>query len=88
MKNLLCLYIIILFLLFTGCFQENVESLQLEKRDRIVYRIGEKKPFSGVIKNYYSNGKLKVEYSYKNGKLHGKYKEYFEDGKPAKEIEF
>ena len=35
---------------------------------------------SGVSKEYYSNGNVKEEVGYKNGKLEGEFKEYYEDG--------
>ena len=34
----------------------------------------------GVLKEYYENGVIKEEVSYKNGKLNGVFREYFEDG--------
>ena len=35
---------------------------------------------SGVSKEYYSDGNIKEEVGYKNGKLDGEFKEYYEDG--------
>lgn len=51
-KKLLSLCSILIFLLFTGCFQKTVDSSKLEKRNGTVYQVGEKKAF------YRSNEKL------------------------------
>ena len=42
----------------------------------------------GVIKEYYDNGNVQEEVSYKNGKLDGEFKEYFEDGTLASKGQF
>jgi len=41
-----------------------------------------KQPFSGIVKEAYSNKKVKKQISVFNGMLHGRYKSYYEDGKP------
>ena len=40
------------------------------------------KKFSGILNAFYANGNLKRQYSIYDGKLHGWYKSYFENGKP------
>ncbi|MFC1743664.1 toxin-antitoxin system YwqK family antitoxin [Candidatus Riflebacteria bacterium] len=42
--------------------------------------------FSGVVKDYYPNGKLKSQFSAKEGKKEGTEKHWFENGKLAEEI--
>ena len=34
----------------------------------------------GLCKRYYGNGKIRIEYNYKDGKIHGLFKYYYEDG--------
>ena len=80
-KKLLSLCSILIFLLFTGCFQKTVDSSKLEKRNGTVYQVGEKKPFTGVMKNFYSNGQLAVMEKFKKGKNHGKCEKYYTNGK-------
>jgi antitoxin component YwqK of YwqJK toxin-antitoxin module len=36
--------------------------------------------FNGKVKEYYHNGKLKIECEYQNGLKNGKSKEFFENG--------
>jgi antitoxin component YwqK of YwqJK toxin-antitoxin module len=40
------------------------------------------KVFSGFINQFYPNGKLKKHFSVYQGKMHGTYQSYYEDGKP------
>ena len=43
---------------------------------------------SGIIKEYYDNGEIKEEVSYKDGKLNGIFKEYYENGSLKSEGRF
>ncbi len=43
---------------------------------------------NGIIKEYYNNGKIKEEVSYKDGKLNGIFKEYYENGSLKSEGRF
>tara|TARA_B100001093_G_C26484156_1_gene866172 strand:- start:246 stop:719 length:474 start_codon:yes stop_codon:yes gene_type:complete len=44
-----------------------------------------KKLYTGTIKDYYSNGKIKSEYSYKEGKENGLFIQWYENGKKKQE---
>lgn len=80
MKKILVSCSLLMLLLFTGCFLNTAENIQLEKRDEIVYRIGEKKPFTGTMKNFYSNGKIAKEINYIDGFENGDSISYHSNG--------
>ena len=88
MKKMLISWSLLILLLFTGCFLNTAENVQLEKRDGIVYRVGENKPFTGTMKSFHSNGKLAVIEKFKNGKNNGKVKKYYEDGSLSTEYSY
>ena len=46
---------------------------------------GFKKLYTGTIREYYSNGKIKSEYSYKEGKENGLFIQWYENGKKKQE---
>ena len=46
---------------------------------------GSKKLYTGTIREYYSNGKIKSEYSYKEGKENGLFIQWYENGKKKQE---
>ena len=46
---------------------------------------GSKKLYTGTIREFYSNGKIKSEYSYKEGKENGPFIQWYENGKKKQE---
>lgn len=60
----------------------------IEYRDSEMYVKGENKPFTGIVKSYYKNGKVDVEYSVKNGIQNGMTRLYYETGELESEITF
>jgi len=66
-------------LIIISCSKE-ITSDKLVVRSDLVYEINKDKPFDGVSKEFFYNGQLKEEYSYKKGKLHGDHKEYYSNG--------
>ncbi len=75
MKKLIALS----FLLFLIGYGKEVDTLL--ERNGIKYEINSTTPYTGKFKENYYNGKLKVEESYKKGKLEGVYKSYYDNGK-------
>ena len=53
-----------------------------------MYVQGEKTPYTGIVEGKYSNGKVKILVSYKNGILNGKVLQYYENGKIKSEDTF
>jgi|GWRWMinimDraft_6_1066014.scaffolds.fasta_scaffold27469_1 antitoxin component YwqK of YwqJK toxin-antitoxin module len=49
---------------------------------------GTDKPFTGLAKESYNDGKPKAEYPCRKGKFHGTVKEWHANGKPSAETEF
>jgi len=83
--NKIVLILVIFFLTLTSYGKERVEYdiKKLEKRDKIVYIIGEDEPYTGIFINKNYAGPL-TETKYKNGLLHGETKEYHDNGRLAK----
>ena len=75
MKKLIALS----FLLFLIGYGKEVDTLL--ERNGIKYEINSTTPYTGKFKENYYNGKLKVEESYKKGKLEGVRKRYSATGK-------
>ncbi len=51
-----------------------------DKVEEKIYSVGGDKPYTGVIKNFYSNNKIASEINYVHGKMDGFIKEYYPDG--------
>lgn len=66
-------------LIIVSCSKEITED-KLVYRSDLVYEINKDKPFDGVSKEFFYNGQLKIQVSYKKGKRHGDYKEYHSNG--------
>ena len=80
--------LLIITLLFSlSC---NSNESRYFKDDGIMYvqnngNKGFKKLYTGTIREYYSNGKIKSEYSYKEGKENGLFIQWYENGKKKQE---
>lgn len=53
---------------------------ELEQKGGIYYEIGSATSFTGIVETFYSNGQLEFKETYKNGKLDGPHKSYYENG--------
>jgi antitoxin component YwqK of YwqJK toxin-antitoxin module len=104
MKTLFLLPILLLSLISTSCWGENVSHLDLVERDGLTYKKFSDTPFTGEkihnyvmtgnlllkenFKNgkkiksvmYWENGQLWEKGSYKNGKKHGEWVGYIDNG--------
>lgn len=61
---------------------------ELGYRDGIFIEPGTDKPFTGIARDSYKDGKSKAEYPCKNGKFHGTVMEWHPNGKQLAETEF
>lgn len=68
--------------------QRTVDYNSTEYRDTTMYVKGEDKPFTGIARTYYENGKVDAEYSVKNGIQNGMTKLYYKTGELDSEIPF
>jgi antitoxin component YwqK of YwqJK toxin-antitoxin module len=76
MKKLLS--ILSIFLVFISCSPDRVHTEDLYFKGDICYLDG--KEFTGISFDIHSNGQLKFERSYKNGRKNGLNKQWFENG--------
>ncbi|GIV42517.1 MAG: hypothetical protein KatS3mg034_1827 [Vicingaceae bacterium] len=85
---------LICFIILTACQNEKpvkeiVEKFPDGKVKKEVFYLKQqdkKEPVKEI--EYYSNGKIKLEGTYKNGKMHGKWKVYYENGMVWSEGEY
>lgn len=68
--------------------QRTVNYNSIEYKDTTMYVKGEDKPFTGIAKTYYENGKVDAEYSVENGIQNGMTKLYYKTGELDSEIPF
>ncbi|MGL5126337.1 MAG: toxin-antitoxin system YwqK family antitoxin [Fusobacteriaceae bacterium] len=87
MKKKICLFLICLFFLACGK-EEVIDSLQLQERNGIYYKVNEEKGFTGTSIAKYLNGQLAFEETFKNGKLNGIHKQYYENGQLQQEANY
>lgn len=59
---------------------KKINIRKLEQKDGNYYEIESNTLFTGVVKAFYTNGQLEFEETYKNGKLDGPHKSYYENG--------
>ena len=85
MKKSFIIYTFIIFILTSfSIFAErevSYENLGYYEENELVYVIDEKKPFTGIGKDYYEDKSLRLVAPYLNGKLEGIVKEYYPSGK-------
>lgn len=53
---------------------------KLEQKGGIYYEIGSTTSFTGIVRSFYKSGQIEFEETYKNGKLDGPHKAYYENG--------
>ncbi|MGL4567916.1 MAG: WG repeat-containing protein [Fusobacteriaceae bacterium] len=83
MKKYLCL--IALSLVLVSCGKKEIDSSKLQNRNGIFYEVNQQKGFTGKAVSKYSNGQIKEEFSFKNGKPNGIFKVYYENGQLKEE---
>ena len=89
MKKLLPgLFLVVSVLLFSAERKTSVEQTFKDENSGKVYVQGEKNPYTGIVEAKYSNGKVKILASYKNGTLDGKVLQYYENGKLKYELNY
>jgi antitoxin component YwqK of YwqJK toxin-antitoxin module len=72
--------VFLMLLVLVGCSSEPVEK-KFEERDGVLYELNvQKGPYNGKIISTFPNGQIKWEENYVDGKLHGEYAEFREDG--------
>jgi antitoxin component YwqK of YwqJK toxin-antitoxin module len=62
-----------------------LDGLQTEYIDNLLYEKGQNTPFSGLVKSYYPNGNIETETSWRNGKPDGIFRTYYDDGETKSE---
>lgn len=76
------IFLILFALSFIG-LQLNAQEItyqDLEVKDGIVYKKGEKTPFTGICIDRWENGFMMEVRAFRNGKLHGEKKSFYENG--------
>ena len=85
MKKSFIIYTFIIFILTSFSIyaerEVSYENLGYYEENELVYVINEKKPFTGIGKDYYEDKSLRLVAPYLNGKLEGIVKEYYPSGK-------
>lgn len=76
MKHLLVLITLIFFI--AGC--NKIDENQIEIKGELIFKVGEKNPFTGTLITRNKKGKISFESTYKDGKKEGISKEYHENG--------
>lgn len=79
MKKILLFLFAISFLSINTQAQE-VSFQQLEVKDGIVYKKGETNPYTGICIDRWENGFMMEVKAFRNGKLHGEKKSFYESG--------
>ena len=86
-KVLLGLFLVVSALSFSAERTLSYEETFLDKKTGIVYAIGEKTPYTGIVKNYKipeGNNVFEGKISFKNGIIDGVVELYYPNGKLAK----
>lgn len=74
---------------FTSCAREReIEYKKLEFHHNLFNAPGDSRPFTGVARDSYPDGKKKAEFPIKDGRFHGTVREWYQNGKPSAETEF
>jgi hypothetical protein len=79
MKKILLFLFAISFLSINTQAQE-VSFQQLEVKEGIVYKKGETNPYTGICIDRWENGFMMEVKAFRNGKLHGEKKSFYESG--------
>lgn len=79
-------FVRVFFFVFLGAFSfsysDEINSWgQLIKKGNIYLKKTTKKPFTGVLKNFYPTGEVSLIDNFKDGKQHGDFKSFHKNGK-------
>ena len=76
-KILLALFVMCSALSFSA---KVIKSDRIEAKGNVIYEIGQKTPFTGVLENYDEKGVLDARAEFKNGVMDGYSKLYYPSG--------
>ena len=90
MKSLptLLLFLSAAIFLLNACGPKEADYLKLGYSDGVYSDPDTGKVFTGIARQKNPDGKLRGEYPFKNGRIHGTVKEWHASGKPSAETEF
>jgi antitoxin component YwqK of YwqJK toxin-antitoxin module len=80
-------YLVIFIVSLFGCTQ-TVNEEEVRKLAGLTLLKSTEEPFTGTVLEYYNNEQKKEERNYKDGKLHGTWTEWYENGKILAKGEF
>lgn len=78
------IFLIISCLFLISCTSTTMKELEI--KNKLLYKKGSSKPYSGILKSYHENGKVKTINDIKNGQVYGIEKRYYETGELQTEI--
>ncbi|WP_320040513.1 PQQ-binding-like beta-propeller repeat protein [uncultured Desulfobacter sp.] len=81
LKRFLVLISLIFMIAIYSCGQSQIDFKETRKEKEIVYKVGEEKPYSGIVIKKDDNGKIIEETAYQDGIKNGPSKEYWDNGK-------
>ena len=84
-KILLALFVMCSALSFSA---KVIKSDRIETKGNVVYEIGQKTPYTGVLENYNEKGVVDARAEFKNGVMDGYSKLYYPSGKLLSEVNF
>jgi len=67
---------------------DTIDEEEIQRRNGIVYKKNDKKPFTGKVVFYHEDGQKEIEAYLKEGKFHGKSVSYYENGKKKTEANY
>jgi len=77
-KNILKLFFLLIIIISFSCGEKYVSGRELYTKNGLIYKIGEKKPFTGKVKGKADNNT--IEYEVKDGLKDGDFILYFPNG--------
>lgn len=80
MRKILLVLLISFSLISCGKTEQLTTTIKLEIKNGVYYEVGQIKPFTGVIKDFYKNGATRGELNYKDGKINGEVITFYKNG--------
>ncbi len=75
------IFFLTIFIFGSDLYSEEISSWnELVRKGDLFLKKSDKKPFSGILKNYYPSGRLSLIDNFKNGMQHGEFKSFHENG--------
>ena len=84
-KILLALFVMCSALSFSA---KVINSSNIEVKGNVIYEVGQKAPYTGVLENYNEKGIVDARAEFKNGVMDGYSKLYYPSGKLSSEATF